>query len=168
MTSPHTFGLAIVALAFGLSGPVLGTEIHYSPRENLEKIDVALIEAATDEIDMAAYVLSDRAIADALVAAQERGVMVRLVLDRSQLPHDALDRLTPLGASVRISPGGPIMHLKSYTVDGRRLRAGSANFSASGLKHQANELVILDDHESVSRFETTFAREWTRSSPWMP
>lgn len=168
MTSPRALRLALAALALGFAGRALGTEIHYSPRENLEKIDVALIEAANDEIDMAAYVLSDRAIADALVAAQERGVMVRLVLDRSQLPHDALDRLTPLGASVRISPGGPIMHLKSYSVDGRRVRAGSANFSASGLKHQANELVILDDPEAVTRFEAAFTREWTRSSALTP
>ena len=33
--------------------------IHYAPAENLEHIDVALIDTATREIDMAAYVLTD-------------------------------------------------------------------------------------------------------------
>jgi phosphatidylserine/phosphatidylglycerophosphate/cardiolipin synthase-like enzyme len=33
--------------------------IHYAPTENLEHIDVALIDGARHEIDMAAYVLTD-------------------------------------------------------------------------------------------------------------
>jgi hypothetical protein len=32
------------------------------------------------------------------------------------------------------------MHLRSYQVDGRTLRTGAANFSASGLKRQDNDL----------------------------
>jgi len=31
------------------------------------------------------------------------------------------------------------MHLKSYQIDGRLLRTGAANFSASGLKRQDND-----------------------------
>ena len=38
---------------------------------------------------------------------------------------------------------GPYMHLKSYSVDGNILRSGSANLSASGLKQQDNDIVIL-------------------------
>jgi hypothetical protein len=33
--------------------------IHYAPTENLEHVDVALIDRAEQEIDMAAYVLTD-------------------------------------------------------------------------------------------------------------
>jgi hypothetical protein len=33
--------------------------IHYTPAENLEHIDVALIDRAEHEIDLAAYVLTD-------------------------------------------------------------------------------------------------------------
>ena len=33
--------------------------IYYAPAENLEHIDVALIDGAQHEIDMAAYVLTD-------------------------------------------------------------------------------------------------------------
>jgi hypothetical protein len=34
------------------------------------------------------------------------------------------------------------MHLKSYQIDGRLLRAGAANLSAFGLKRQDNDLVL--------------------------
>jgi len=33
------------------------------------------------------------------------------------------------------------MHLKSYQIDRRLLRTGAANFSASGLKRQDNDLI---------------------------
>jgi hypothetical protein len=33
--------------------------VHYAPAENLEHVDVALIDGARQEIDLAAYVLTD-------------------------------------------------------------------------------------------------------------
>ncbi len=49
--------------------PVGAAEVHYSPGENLEMIDVALIGEAAKRIDMAAYVLTDRAVIEALRSA---------------------------------------------------------------------------------------------------
>jgi hypothetical protein len=43
--------------------------IHYAPAENLERIDVALIDKAAQEIDMAAYVLTDWPVLQALTRA---------------------------------------------------------------------------------------------------
>ena len=59
-------------------------EIHYAPRENLESLDARAIGRAELSIDMAAYVLSDPRIIGALTGAAERGVLIRLYLDRSQ------------------------------------------------------------------------------------
>ena len=36
------------------------------------------------------------------------------------------------------------MHLKRYHIDGRLLRSGAANFSASGLKRQDNDLIVIE------------------------
>ena len=44
-------------------------EIHYAPRENLESVDVQEIGRAELSIDMAAYVLSDPQIIEALTEA---------------------------------------------------------------------------------------------------
>src|SRR3977135_3422982 len=59
--------------------------IHYAPAENLEHIDVALIDTAKRDIDIAAYVLTDWAIIQALTRAADRGVKVRIYLDGTQL-----------------------------------------------------------------------------------
>jgi phosphatidylserine/phosphatidylglycerophosphate/cardiolipin synthase-like enzyme len=56
----------------------------YGPGEDLERIDVALIGEAAKQIDMAAYVLTDRAVIEALRRASARGVKVRIRRDASE------------------------------------------------------------------------------------
>ena len=43
--------------------------VHYAPAENLEHIDVGLIDRADTSVDMAAYVLTDWAVIQALIRA---------------------------------------------------------------------------------------------------
>lgn len=136
---------------------------HYAPIENLEHIDVGLLGSATNSIDIAAYVLTDRPVIDALHAAKERGVAVRLLLDPSQR-HD-LARLGDLLEEARKKRRGPIMHLKAYAIDGRVLRTGSANFTASGLKQQNNDLLVIDDAGAAERFGAEFERVWETGEP---
>ena len=50
-------GLFLVSLAPCSADPA--PVIHYAPGENLEHVNVALIDSAEHEIDMAAYVLTD-------------------------------------------------------------------------------------------------------------
>jgi phosphatidylserine/phosphatidylglycerophosphate/cardiolipin synthase-like enzyme len=53
------------------------------------------------------------------------------------------------------------MHLKSYEIDGQLLRTGAANFSASGLKRQDNDLIVVKDALAAAKckhvFEARFA-----------
>ena len=63
-------------------GPVgAPAEVYYSPGEDLERIDVALIGEATKQIDMAAYVLTgqrrDRGVAQGDRARREGADMAR-------------------------------------------------------------------------------------------
>jgi phosphatidylserine/phosphatidylglycerophosphate/cardiolipin synthase-like enzyme len=53
---------------------------------------------------------------------------------------------------VIISAGG----WQSYQIDGRMLRAGAANFSASGLKRQDNDLIIIESAEAAAAFRRAF------------
>jgi PLD-like domain len=48
------------------------------------------------------------------------------------------------------------MHLKSCQIDGRVLRTGAANFSASGLKRQDNDLIVIRDVQAAEKFKNTF------------
>ena len=105
--------------------------IHYAPTENLEHIDVALIDGAQHVIDMAAYLLTDWPVMQALTRAADRGVHIRIYLDGAQLAerepakvfHDLAE--TP-GVEIRTKrKSSDPMHLKSYQIDGRFLRTGA-------------------------------------------
>lgn len=138
-------------------------EVHYAPVEDLERIDVALIGEAKKQIDIAAYVLTDRAVVQALRQAAARGVKVRIWRDANMAAKvGGYDVEAQLGGQVSgielrsKSPGGELMHLKDYCVDHRLLRTGSANFSRSGETRQDNDLVALRGGSVCAGFDAKF------------
>lgn len=158
-------GLGAALILAAAPGYCLGEPpaiVHFAPAENLERIDVGLIDQAHANIDMAAYVLTDWPVMQALRRAAERGVKVRIYMDSGRFlkrepGRPFLDLLSQPGVEVRFKrPRAPLMHLKSYQIDGRLLRTGAANFSPSGLKRQDNDLVIIENQGAIRDFERKF------------
>jgi phosphatidylserine/phosphatidylglycerophosphate/cardiolipin synthase-like enzyme len=90
-------------------------------------------------------------------------VKIRIVLDPRER-HDFVD-LGDLSDAVKVKRGGPLMHLKAYTIDAATLRTGSANFSDSGENAQDNDLVVIRDPDAAARFEAHFAKMWAAAQP---
>jgi phosphatidylserine/phosphatidylglycerophosphate/cardiolipin synthase-like enzyme len=110
-------------------------------------------------------VLTDRALISALGRAAMRGVKVRVYLDGEQTRRGAsiLDIADAPNLDVRRKARNrDLMHLKSYQVDGRTLRTGSANFSVSGEAWQDNDLIVIESPQAATRFRETFERLWAR------
>jgi phosphatidylserine/phosphatidylglycerophosphate/cardiolipin synthase-like enzyme len=158
------FSAASLAVCLGDSSPV----IHYAPVENLEHVDVALIDQAEHNIDIAAYVMTDWPVMRALIRAAQRGVRVRIYMDGRRIGERDP---TPLFQELLANPdidirfkraGAPLMHLKSYQIDGRWLRTGAANFSASGLKKQDNDLLIIESQAAALAFQQRFEAIFTK------
>ena len=163
MTTLPVIASIMVLINTAFADPVF--EQHFSPKENLERIDVDLIDTAGETIELAAYVLTDVAVIESLDRAAARGVKVRVFRDNGDFDRgsvgDALATLERDGALIRFKePGRPLMHLKAYCVDGVTFRFGAANFSASGLKHQANDLNIRRGPDACVAFHTTFEKMW--------
>src|SRR6202012_4666006 len=109
MSRLSQFSVALSALCLGLCGcqvpvsPSLRTglaagsssgtavETHYSPTENLEHYDLALLRSAHKSIDLCGFSFTDQAVGDAIVGAAKRGVRIRVYLDRGQ-SNDELER----------------------------------------------------------------------------
>jgi phosphatidylserine/phosphatidylglycerophosphate/cardiolipin synthase-like enzyme len=166
-------GLALALIAVGAPTPASrGTpSIHYAPAENLERIDVALIDEARASIDMAAYVLTDWPVMEALGRAAARGVRIRLYLDNGRIgehepsaPFEALLENPAIAIGLKRA-GAPLMHLKAYQIDGRLLRTGAANFSVSGLKRQDNDLIIIENAAAAAEFTRHFEAIFAESGP---
>lgn len=66
---------------------------------------------------------------------------------------------------MRIKRSGPLMHLKTYGIDGRLVRTGSANFSASGERQQDNDLMVIHDAGAAAKFDAHFEQMWDAAQP---
>lgn len=154
-------------------GLLVGT--YHSPEMDLEKKDLEALGAAQEEIDLAAFSLTDPAIIDALKdRAVSHHVKEHIYLDRGELQAecrgDVLCARSPLGELIALAPAVEIkvkfskvlMHLKSYTVDGKLVRDGSANFSEQGEKRQDNSLTFSTDDTALVGFQVKFAAMWAR------
>jgi len=143
-----------------------GVRVLYGPGEGFGSVDARLIGDARHSIDMAAYVLTDRSLMSALGRAAMRGVRVRIYLDGEDMGRGAyaIEEIAD-APNVEVRRKGrsrDLMHLKSYQVDGRLLRSGSANFSVSGEVYQDNDLVVIESPQAAARFREAFERLWSR------
>lgn len=151
---------------------------HFSPAEDLERLDVEQIAQAKHSLDIAMYAFTDRYLAQAVIEAAHRGVRVRIYRDRSQfeeeqrnadLHHehslsDMFHRQRNIQIRIKDSNEHNLMHLKAYLVDGKLLRDGSANWSPSGLKRQDNNSHFTTDPAQVHAFQEAFEEMWSRDN----
>lgn len=144
-----------------------------------------LIDRAQKTLEIAMYAFTDRPIAEAVIRAASRGVHVWIYRDGIQV-KDRGDKsrriLSAAGQSgfvqieVKRNSSRNIMHLKSYLIDGRILRTGSANWSPPGegawcsrgerlhRDQQDNNLFLTEDPGEIGHFERLFRHIWTRES----
>jgi phosphatidylserine/phosphatidylglycerophosphate/cardiolipin synthase-like enzyme len=113
---------------------------------NLEVEIVNFINAANDTIEIAVYDLDLPGIADALVAAKNRGVSVRFITDEDNVIGENEHALSILNAggvpwiddTANGSAGSKIQHNKFIVVDSQRVLLGSTNFTQSGIHGDLN------------------------------
>jgi phosphatidylserine/phosphatidylglycerophosphate/cardiolipin synthase-like enzyme len=126
-----------------------------------------LIAAARAWLDIYAEVMRDQEVVDALIAAVERGVRVRLVMSGDPDDDNAEVRrqLARAGVAVRLAPSRLYIHAKMVLVDGGRVFIGSQNFTATSLDQNRELGIILDDPVIVARAADVFAKDFAAAKP---
>ena len=137
------------------------------PGGGIRAAALAAVAAARHSIDVEMFVLSDRVILDALVAAARRGVSLRALLDPTQ-PQNAttMALLQAAGAAVRfyMQAGDELLHAKLGIFDRDTVLFGSCNWSFSGFTRN-HELDLLVRDASLARiFLTRLEQDWAAST----
>ncbi|HYC37739.1 MAG TPA: phospholipase D-like domain-containing protein [Usitatibacter sp.] len=154
--------------------PRAHVEVAFSPAEDVAGLIVSRIAAANASVLMQAYLLTDRRIANALLAARKRGVEVELIGDAAQqasggLPH--LKALVRAGVRVYLDSSHGAAHNKIVILDGEGAGAtvitGSYNFTRAAQRSNAENVVVLSGNRAVTdRFVANFRRQRQSSTPW--
>jgi hypothetical protein len=162
-TKYSIFAFLAIVLSINLSIFTLAkTEVYFSLYDNPQKEIIKNINQAEVFINIAMYTFTDQEIALSLVNSQNRGVQVRVYLDRSQVEstYSVSRLLVQKWLKLRISTNNYIMHHKFAIIDNRLLLTGSYNWTAAA-NHKNNEnLMVIDDPEVIARYQNQFEKLW--------
>jgi phosphatidylserine/phosphatidylglycerophosphate/cardiolipin synthase-like enzyme len=154
----------IIVLSIAISIFTLAkTEVYFSLSDNPQKEIIKNINQAEAFINIAMYTFTDKEILLSLTDAQNRGVKVRVYLDRSQIESTySISRLlVQKGIKVRISTNNYIMHNKFAIIDNRLLLTGSYNWTFAANNKNDENLMVIDDPEIIEIFQNQFVNLWT-------
>jgi phosphatidylserine/phosphatidylglycerophosphate/cardiolipin synthase-like enzyme len=137
------------------------------PGDGIRVAALAAIAGAQHSIDIEMFVLSDRLVLDALMAAARRGVHLRALLDPTQPQNAAaMAELVPVGAMVRfyLQAGDELLHAKLGIFDTSTVLFGSCNWSRSGFTRNHELDVLVRDRTFAGTFLSRLEQDWSASA----
>src|SRR5688572_1640586 len=125
------------------------------------------INAAQTSIHIASFEFDLTPVAEALIAAKQRGVDVRWVtddehgLEADEEPgHGQFARLQEAGIEVRSDTRSALMHNKFWIFDGQIVWTGSTNVTENGIFKQDNNAIVIQSPQLAAIYEREFNEMW--------
>ena len=121
--------------------------------------DTVLAEAirkARLSVDVAIYHFNLWSIRDALIAAHESGVMVRVVAESDNMDEVEILELQQAGIEVLGDRRESFMHHKFVIIDKAEVWTGSMNFTINGAYRNNNNLICIRSSRIAENFSTEF------------
>ncbi|MEV6507553.1 phospholipase D-like domain-containing protein [Streptomyces sp. NPDC051642] len=125
------------------------------------------INSATSSLDMTMYELEDTTAVNDLIALENKGVTVRVVLDRAHQSANssAYTALTNAGVGVVWSPSSFVYtHQKTITVDATKSLVLTGNLTSQYYSTGRDYGVFTDDTRDVAAIEKVFNADYAGTS----
>jgi hypothetical protein len=149
--------------------PSDGDDLVWSPTDSQSHL-LALIDGAQHSLDIEQEEFSDTTLVNAIVADENRGVTVRVVVEDPSDYTSELNEITAAGGKVTgySSSTGYYIHAKTviadYGTSTAKAFAGSENFSSNSLNDNRELGLITTDSGVVTGLETAFNADFTGSA----
>jgi phosphatidylserine/phosphatidylglycerophosphate/cardiolipin synthase-like enzyme len=157
--------VALVAAA-GVAAIPTTAEVYFSPNGGCQDAVLSQLRSARRSVDVAIYSFAVNRIALVLDSAVERGVKVRLVMDRRQAASShSVAALLAKKLPVRIGAGGGLMHDKFAIIDDSVCVTGSYNWSDAAELENDENLLVLVSPALAKAYEDRFDIIWTSAVP---
>ena len=141
-------------------------EVLFCPEDGCSSRLIELIDGAKESIRLAIYTLTHDEIAEALIRAHERGIDVKIVMEREKVDrYSEYGRLKSAGIDVRLDSNPYLMHNKFMVIDSEVVATGSYNYTYSADRRNDENILILRSKEIAAAYEDEFNEIWATSSP---
>ena len=144
--------------------PAVGTvQVAFTPGDDAAALVIAAIRDARRQIRIQAFSFTHRAIADALIAAHQRGVDVVLIADSEQsdrISTSVVRHMASAGVPVYLDAEHASAHSKVMIIDADSapvVITGSYNFTHAAQYRNAENLLILRGNPSLAQ---AYAVNW--------
>jgi len=167
-----------IGLLLGL--PLLGLadkscphyQVCFTPGQSCATLIIDALEKAQQSIVVQAYSFTSFPIAKALVQAKQRGIEVKVILDKAWLldkqdarSKAALDYLYAHEIPLWVDYRPNIAHNKIMIIDSAQVITGSFNFTNSAEKRNAENLLLIDSVELASQYQQNWQHRFEASLP---
>lgn len=134
--------------------PNASYSVCFTPDMNCTQKVVDAINAAVSDIWVQAYSFTSHPIGQALVTAQQRGVKVQIIFDKSALSENqsTLRYFSHNKIPMWIDSQPAIAHNKVMVLDQTRVITGSFNFTRSAQERNAENLLLIDDGHLAQQY----------------
>jgi len=160
--------LVIGLLTFVVStsyAAISSPQVCFTPGENCACLLINEINHTQQSILVQAYSFTAMPIAEALVAAEMRGVDVRVILDKSQVKdqRSVYDYLRAANIPVWIDSHVAIAHNKVMIFDQDEVATGSYNYTKSADRANAENMIILNDSDLAKKYTANWNKRLAAS-----
>ena len=114
------------------------------------------MDGAEDSIQLAMYNLNLEPVAEALSAAQARGVTVEVVMDNDKMDNKVPRSMADAGIPMVTDSDQSTMHNKFMIIDGEEVWTGSLNYTDSGCGEDYNNLIQINSAELARNYQVEF------------
>lgn len=136
--------------------------VCFTPNKQCQTQIIAEINKAKKSIFVQGYSFTDRNIAYALVNAAKRGVIIKVLLDKSNRGDNrsAKDIIVQNGIPLRFDSPSGIAHNKVIILDEAITISGSYNFSAAAYKRNTENLLTINNKNLAQKYVKNWHSRW--------
>ncbi|MDF1666911.1 MAG: phospholipase D-like domain-containing protein [Planctomycetota bacterium] len=136
----------------------------FSPSDTCPNQIIGLIKSASRSLDICVFTITDNRLSREIIAANERGVNVRVITDNNKAEDRGSDveELEYKGVNLRVDNTRHHMHHKFAIFDDSIVLTGSYNWTRSAALNNEENFTISDDRRFLKAFRTEFETLWKK------
>ena len=138
------------------------SDAYFSPGDACRNVIINQINAATQQVSICVFTISDDTITDAILTSHKKGKQIRIITDNDK-SHDEgsdIEQLAREGISIKMDRSPNHMHHKFMVSDEKAIITGSYNWTRSAAKFNQENIVLSREANLIKSYLKEFDQLW--------